>query len=441
MRDYQGAFNPELCLSDLDHALLARYARDIMLANHIHDRSALMPVALKFGLEVQTQVACDEWMSASPIYNQRNRRALDIQGDDVGAALKGFQFDIGAPHNYLNFHYELVSPSEGYFWTNTCGPFNHVYEMTGGDETMQTQICHHMEDPTFDATVIAVNPHMRCRPVFRPPVGAIPETGPCRWRVTIENDIVLAEDCPFLADTSATLAANFVFQPCDEKGPGLQDYRGAFKRDLCLEDLSPGTLRMMCQEFMLDVLLLNYACHNAVSERCGEEHLVSLAAEQWHHLAPVTVHRLRATFGIQGNGVTEILKVLQLNPFIPREYVDLQYAQLSDNLGLIWLSECAAHREPRKRGLVSLMMLQPESPGFHRLAQEVNARAVVKAVDVSRVPRGVDTAQVKSVWEVFIDDEIEPAQRSEYADAVGNHMWDLDNSRHRYVYEQYDAVG
>ena len=141
-----------------------------MLANHIHDRSALLPVTLKFGMDVQTQIACDEWMSTSPIYNHRNRQFLKIEGDDVSVALKGLQVDIGAPHNYLNFHYELVSPVEGFFWTSTCGPFNHVYRMSGGDESLQTQICHHMEDPTFDATVMAVNPQMRCRPIF-PPTG------------------------------------------------------------------------------------------------------------------------------------------------------------------------------------------------------------------------------------------------------------------------------
>ena len=95
MKDYRGAFQPDLRLEDLDHDLLARYGRDVMLANHIHDRSALLPVALMFGKDAQTQVACDEWMSTSPIYNHRNRQFLKIEGEDVSVALKGFQVDIG----------------------------------------------------------------------------------------------------------------------------------------------------------------------------------------------------------------------------------------------------------------------------------------------------------------------------------------------------------
>jgi hypothetical protein len=47
---------------------------------------------------------------------------------------------------------------------------------------------------------------------------------------------------------------------------------------------------------------------------------------------------------------------------------------------------------------------------------------------------------VRAAWEVVIDPDAEPATRSEWADMVGNHMWDLDNSRHVYLYEKYDAV-
>jgi hypothetical protein len=438
MKHYQGDFNPNLALQDFDHHLLAEYGRDIMLANHIHDRSALLPVTLKFGMEVQTQIACDEWMSTSPIYNHRNRQFLGIEGDDVSVALKGLQVDIGAPHNYLNFHYELVSPVEGFFWTSTCGPFNHVYRMSGGDESMQTQICHHMEDPTFDATVMAVNPQMRCRPIFRPPVATIPETGPCKWRVAIQEDIGLVENCPFLDQTSSTFAANFTFESLPPEGTGLSDYSGVFKRDFCLEDLSQGTLATLCKEFMLDVFLLNYACYNAIAERQGAEHIVAMAQEQYHHLAPVTVHRLRNAFGIKGDDMSAVLKILQLNPFTPHDYFDVGYAQISPVEGFVWLKDCAGYREPIKRGIASLMVVDPGQPGFHRLAQEINPRAIVRPVEVSALKDIADTHDIKLAWQIRIDTETVPASRSEWADITGQDMWDHDNSRHIYLYETYD---
>ncbi|MCX2981327.1 hypothetical protein EYC98_10670 [Halieaceae bacterium IMCC14734] len=440
MKDYTGDFNPDLTLQDLDHDLLAQYGRDIMLANHIHDRSALLPVALKFGIEAQTQIACDEWMSTSPIYNYRNRQFLNIEGDDVSVALKGFQLDIGAPHNYLNFHYELVSPGEGYFWTSTCGPFNHVYKMSGGDEAMQTQICHHMEDPTFDATVIAVNPQMRCKALYRPPVKTLPEKGPCKWQVVIQDDIALAEDCPFLTHTSNTLAARFEFDVLSSEGEGMDDYSGDFQRDFCLERLTHGTLTNLCKEFMLDVFLLNYGCHNAVAERHGEEHIIELAQEQYHHLAPITVHRLRQAFSITGTGMDAILKVLQLNPFTPHDYFDLGYAKTSDTRGLIWLNDCAGYREPVKRGIASLMTMDPEQPGFHRMAQEVNPQAAVSRIEPAELSAVTDVDNVRLAWEIIIDPAVEPATRSEWADVTGQDLWDHDNRRHVYLYEQYDAA-
>ena len=440
MKDYRGQFNPELQLQDLDHALLAEYGRDIMLANHIHDRSALLPVTLKFGMQAQTQVACDEWMSTSPIYNQRNREFLNIHGDDVSVALKTLQVDIGAPHNYLNFHYEVVSRDEGYFWTSTCGPFNHVFRMSGGDEALQTQICHHMEDPTFDATVMAVNPQMRCRPVRRPPVASIPEAGPCKWLVTIQEDIGLVEDCPHLAHTSQTLAANFEFESLPGDGQGLADYSGDFKRDFCLEDLCHGTLATLCREFMLDVFLLNYACYHAIANNHGEEHIIDMAQEQYHHLAPVTVHRLRNAFDIEGDDIDAILKILQLNPFTPHDYFDVGYAGVSAVRGLVWLHDCAGVREPVKRGIASLMVERPQRPGFHRMVEEVNPRARVRQVEVAEVAPFTDTDGVVLAWEIVIDAQAEPARRSEWADVTGQDMWDHDNRRHVYLYDRYDAL-
>ena len=126
---------------------------------------------------------------------------------------------------------------------------------------------------------------MSSRPVYRPPVESVPERGPCKWRVAIQDDLGLVEDCPYLAQTSRTLAANFEFEPLPQAGEGLVDYNGEFKRDFCLEDLAHNTLATLCKEFMLDVFMLNYACYNAVAERQGEEHIIPMA---------------RARFQIQG---------------------------------------------------------------------------------------------------------------------------------------------
>jgi hypothetical protein len=429
MTDYSGPFDADLRLEDLDHSLLARYGRDIMLANHIHDRGALLQIALQYGTKAQTAVACDEWMGSSPIYNLRNRKLMKMDGDDVATVLKCLQLDIGAPHNFLAFHYEVCSPEEGYFWTTTCGPYNHVRRMTNADPDMETQICHHMEDPTFDATVMAVNPRMRCRPVFRPPHGEVPEGGPCRWRVAIEKDVGLVEDNPTLGIVQQSLAAGFEYTPVEADEDGLTDYRGEFKRDLTLEDLSHNTLARQCKEFALDVHLLNRACYTSVAERWGADVIVPLEIEQWRNMAPLTVHRLRRTFNMEGDDMSAILKVLQLNPFLPWDYLELNYELVDEGHGKVWLEDCAALHEPLDRGIVSLLTHHPETPGFGAMATAVNPRARVSRIDTATLPRAV------VAWEIRIDPESAPESASEFAGMVAGHdLMELDNTEHRYHY-------
>lgn len=442
MKDYTGAFNPSLQLADLDHNLLAHYTRDVMLANHIHDRSALSVVTMDFGTQAQTDVACDEWMSTSPIYNARLRKLLNAYGDDVGSALKGFQFDIGAPHNFAAFHYELVSPDEGYFWLADCGPYNYIHEITDADHEAEVQLCVHMEDPTFDATVIAVNPLMRCTPIHRPPFrkDEVPEVGPCKWLVSVQREIGIVEDCPLLEDVQQTLAANFEFEAPARDGQGMQDYSGEFKRDFRLEDLAHGTLVTTCKEFMLDVFLLNYSCHHSIAHRFGEDRIDPIAQQQYHHLAPITVHRLRTCFGIEGDDMGAILKILQLNPFLPWDYFSTGFAQVSDQRGLVWLNDCAGFREPVKRGIASLMVTDPDNPGFVRLAQEVNPHATVRPIDRSVLEGLTDTSTVRQAWEIIIDELAEPAQRSDFAGVIAHQLWNIDNATHRYRYDYYDAL-
>ena len=153
---------------------------------------------------------------------------------------------------------------------------------------METQICHHMEDPTFDATVMAVNPQARCRPVFRPPHGEIPEEGPCRWEVTINKDIGLIEANPITNIVRQSLAATFDFAPIKPLSDGMRDYSGEFKRDFTLADLEHNTLARQCKEYALDVHLLNRACYTSIAERWGGEVLNEIAIE------PVSYTHLRA---------------------------------------------------------------------------------------------------------------------------------------------------
>ncbi len=132
-----------------------------------------------------TQVAIEEWMASSPLYTRRMQRALGFEGDGVVTIFKGLQLDIGAPPQFMDFRYRVTDHDHGEFWLDHCGALMDVEPM--GDEYV-TAMCHDIEDPTFDATALATNPHAQVRPVHRPPPRRPADRTPhCLWTVTIDD--------------------------------------------------------------------------------------------------------------------------------------------------------------------------------------------------------------------------------------------------------------
>ena len=62
---------------------------------------------------MMTAVAIDEWMGATAVYTPRTQRALRFGGDDVATIFKGMQFDIGAPHQFMDFRYKVADAHHG----------------------------------------------------------------------------------------------------------------------------------------------------------------------------------------------------------------------------------------------------------------------------------------------------------------------------------------
>ncbi len=430
MKDYSGDFDPDFRIEQFEHSTLAWYGREVMLANHIHDRAIMPQLAMQFGMAAQTRAACDEWMGASPIYNRRNRALQNIGGDDVETIFKAFQLDIGAPHTFLQFHWHLDSNNDGQFWLTHCGAYNHVRRITHADPASETQICHHMEDPTFDATVMSVNPLARCRPIFRPPHGEIPSAGPCRWRVFIGDDMVLNEPATVLASVSESLAARFKFAEFHPDSDGMADYSGPFKRDFRLEDFAHNVLARQCREFALDVHLLQRACYTSIARDHGEATAWEMASEQWRAMAPVYMHRLRKLANIVDDTMSAILKLLQLDPFLPQDYLLCKSALIGESHARFWIEDCAAIRDT-PAGLVGLL-LQEGSTALDAPVGAINPKARVKPL--------VDCPEAEGkalrAWDIVFDESNEPATTSDYTPLVaGEDMWDHDASTHQYYYE------
>ncbi|MEZ5571116.1 MAG: hypothetical protein R3E64_03745 [Halioglobus sp.] len=428
MQDYKGPLREDFQWHHLEKKTMARFAREVMLCNQIHDRALLPLVAGRWGSEAMTAQAIDEWMGSSPVYNARIRALHGITGDGVDVIMKGFQLDIGAPHMWLKFHYDVKSHDLGFFWLTSCGAYNGVRGMTGGDHDAETQICVHMEDPTFDATVMAVNRGARCTPVYRPPHGGeIPAAGPCRWQVSIADHIGLVEENPQTAMIERTRAGQFRFATPAPTGDGLNDYSGDFKPDFRLEDLSTAMLSVQLKEFALDVHLLQRSSYLSVQRRHGDAAVIELIGEHCSGMAPVYQARMRRLFGIEGNDMSAILKLLQLDHHFVPEYVKTGVQLVDEQRGKFWIEDCAAIDDDSTSGILTALW-RGKVTGLEQIVQAINPQAVVTAEN----PEG----SKRFLYSIRIDTTVQPAKPSPMSELVGSFgLLDADLSEHIYSYE------
>jgi len=415
--DYSGALEPDFRFERLEHGALARLGRELMLFAHFHDRGLMPLLGARFGRGVMTELAVDEWMGASPVYGRRLREGLGIAGDGVSAILKTLQLDVGFAHRYMDVRYELVDETAGWFWLPFCGAYQDVNAIFRGAEAELVRLCHHMEDPTFDATAMAVNPRARVRPEHRPPL-ARTHTGPtCRWRVYLEPG---AEGglAPLAVrdEVEASRAAAFRFAALPrELGPGLADYSGAFVPRLELETFAHPVLARLCREFTLDVHLLQRSAFAAIRARWGAAAARELAREQWAAVAPVYTKRIRAALGIAGDDMSAILKTLQVDAGFPHEYARTGVA-LGDALhGAFWIEECEAFAEGEPDAWLALLD-DAGSPGFDAVIAAVNPRARCTPLDTGSV-HAPGRKPIRA-WRIEIDPAAEPRADAPMAAAV-----------------------
>jgi hypothetical protein len=414
---YDGPFDFAFEWSRLSRGALARLGRELMLFAHLHDRGIMPLVGARFGATAMTELALGEWMGASPVYNRRNREQMGIDGDGVSAVFKGFQLDVGFPHQYMDVRYELVDESLGYFWLAFCGAYEDVFAHSRGREAAIVQLCHHMEDPTFDATVMAVNPRARARPEHRPPL-RIGHTGPsCRWRVFLGDEPGRVDELPVTQQVAASRAGRFRFDAPESgaQDDGMADYAGSLKPDFALEDLAQPVLARQCKEFALDAHLLMRAAFATIRERWGAETALELAREQWAALAPVYVPRLREALGVTGSDMASILKTLQLDPAFPPGYVRHGCELVDTGRGRFWIEDCEALAEGEPEAWLALLA-DAESPGFDAAVAAVEPRARCERLEPEQIAAA--RGPVALAWEIRIDPGAPPRSESPLANAV-----------------------
>lgn len=206
--DYSGDFDPDFRFEDLSKEALVRLVREYALIVHLLDRSTLIAVGMRYGQRVVEEIAIEEWKGASPVYTERVRQIMNIEGDGVSAIFKCLQLDPGFAQHYMDVEYELISETHGFFQLRSCGALLDVEPF--GERSIKG-MCHTIEDGTFDITAQAVNPKARVRPVHRPPrvpAGRVPH---CRWEVVIDDDTEVLPEADITRMTRGTTAATYSF--------------------------------------------------------------------------------------------------------------------------------------------------------------------------------------------------------------------------------------
>jgi hypothetical protein len=400
MDDYSGAFDPNFGLANLSRPALAVLAREYQLAAHLQDRAGIPQVMARYGAPAMREIAIAEWMGASPIYTQRMQRALHFEGSDVATIFKGMQFDVGAPHGFLDFRFQLNDDGSGEFWLPYCGALMDVEPM---GEEMVIGMCHHIEDPTFDATAVATNPLARVRPIHRPP-RVPPDRQPhCHWRVRVDPGETPIEEIALTKRVRASRLATLDIPPEGTGGGGRTDYSGAFDPDLHLEDFSHTALVRIAQEFCLQGHLLVRAFMLAIAERWGEEVARAVAAQQFIGSAGLAAERVAEAMRLRGRqtDLDVIAKLFQVHPaFFPRAYIDLHVEHDGGSVRC-WIDDCEAFAEGDAYSWLVLLAASDEAhPALDAIVRTVNPQACCRLLSVP----GACVA-----WSVDINPQREPA--------------------------------
>ena len=385
-------------LADLPRDRLLPVVLEYMMVGHLIDRALMPQVAVRAGIDTVDDVAIDEWLGASPTYTARMRRLMGIEGDDVGAIMKGLQLDVGFVHQYMGVSYQLGDARHGEFWLDHCGA---LMDVEPHGEARVVGMCHHIEDPTFDGTAVATNPHARIRPIHRPPRVPAGREPHCHWTITIDPDNDPIGPAPHTLRVAELPLASVPNElPADAEPGGRLDYRGPFDPAFRLADLSHGTLVAVAREFQEQVHLLTSSAELSLSDRLDTDTAREIMASQWVGAAWVASERLMSALGLEAGGVDALATVLAMHPAFPPGFEATVRVDADGGRVTLELRPLAAG------------LLDPENPGWLGLlarGERGGVEAMAQAVDRRAQVAGVEVSSDRVVIDVAVDEGAPPA--------------------------------
>jgi hypothetical protein len=364
----------------LSREQLAVLVPELLLIGQMIDRSGMAWCVKEFGHPEMLQIAIEEWMGSSPIYTNRMQKALRYEGDDVITIFKGLQLDIGAPPQFMDFRYTVHDRWHGEFQLDHCGALMDVEPM--GEDYVRG-MCHDIEDPTFDATAVATNPHAQIRPIHRPPRVPADRHPHCAWTVIIDESYPPAAESPALQITRKTRAATTELDAIDTSQEGQADYSGPLLSDFDFGAYSHSALVRMADEVCLQMHLLYLSFALAVHDRAEADVAQDICTRQLIGIAGVAAERIHHALALP-RGIDGAIRVFELHPlFNPAAYVHAK-----TTAGAVHVHRSPAHDD---RAWISLC-----TPNEYRPLQAI-AAAVDPHIDVTVTGTDTDwTAQLNS---------------------------------------------
>lgn len=317
-------------LDALPRPQLLAVAYDYMLTGMIQGRALTPMLTLQGNIPEVETLPIDQWMGASPVYTGRMRRLMHIAGDDVAAIMKALQLDVGFVHGYMDVAYKIDDSQHGEFWLLHCGA---LLDVEPFGEQQVFNMCHTIEDPTFDATALATNPKARIRPIHRPPRSPADRHPHCHWTLAIDE---ANEPVGPIAHTDRVgrLALAKVPNEIGSARDGrLHDYRGNFEPAFRLTDLTSGAAAAVAREFQIQSHLLMASQHLAVADRTSEETSRRMTDEGWRTFGWILAARLARTLNLQAD-VEGVADALALTPAIPPGF-QRSVTRNEDRIGIV----------------------------------------------------------------------------------------------------------
>jgi hypothetical protein len=367
--------------------------REYLLCGHLIDRAGMPHLVGPYGRDAMRDVAIEEWRGASPLYTRRIQHLLGFGRGDVETVFKGMQIDIGAPPQFMDFRYRVRDEGHGEFWLDHCGALMDV-EPIGEDFVVA--MCHHIEDPTFDATACATDPRARMTPIHRPPRHPADRHPHCHWNVVIDPAAEALPEPDEVVRMARTRAARLPVPTIDPAGEGRSDYTGPLQNDVRFEDFSASALCALLDEVAVQHHLLAQSFLDAVSRRWGPDVARQVGLKQLTGIAGVTAGRLAAFLGVADGGPDAVGRVLEVHPaFRPRAYVDLRVDPGGDGVAVA-LGECEALHEELVPSWAQLLAGDPGPLAAIAQAVDPSTRVEPRGERSWRVVTGATPADVPS---------------------------------------------